>query len=85
MKYCEKCNKFYSADKRYCSECGNMLIDKDKPKEKLEGEESFIGALQTFGFEILLERFIFPIVIVISIAELIFYWLEMAIGIPKIM
>lgn len=85
MKYCEKCNKFYSADKRYCSECGNMLIDKDKSKEKLEGKESFIEALQTFGFEILLKRFIFPIVIVISIAELIFYWLEMAIGIPKIM
>ena len=85
MKYCGKCNKFYSEDKRYCSECGNVLIDKDKTKETFEGKKSIIEDLQTFGFEIFLERFIFPIVIVISIAELIFYWLEIVIGIPKIM
>ena len=30
MKYCEKCNKYYSEDKRYCSECGCILINKDK-------------------------------------------------------
>ena len=78
MKYCGKCNKFYSEDKRYCSECGNVLIDKDKTKETFEGKKSIIEDLQTFGFEIFLERFIFPIVIVISIAELIFYWLEIA-------
>ena len=85
MKYCKKCNKYYSEDKHYCSECGNVLLDKDKTKEKFEGIKSFIEDLEIFGFEILLERFIFPIVIVISIAELIFYWLELVIGIPKIM
>ena len=85
MKYCEKCNKYYSEDKSYCAECGNALVDKDKTKEKLEEKESLIEDIQIFGFEILLERFIFPIVIVISIAELILYWLEIVVGIPKIM
>lgn len=85
MKYCEKCHKYYFEDKSYCAECGNALVDKDKIKEKLVEKESLIEDIQTFGFEILLERFIFPIVIVISIAELILYWVEMVSGVQKIL
>ena len=87
MKYCEKCNKFYSEDKRYCSECGNVLIDKNKTKEVVDekDEESFIEDLQIFGFEILLERFTLPIVISVSVVELIFFWSAIVIGIPKVM
>ena len=33
--YCEKCNKYYSKDDKYCNICGNELIEKevDLPKE----------------------------------------------------
>ena len=32
--YCEKCNKYYSKDDKYCNICGNELIEKEQPKEK---------------------------------------------------
>lgn len=31
--YCEKCNKYYSKDNKYCNICGNELIEKEQPKE----------------------------------------------------
>lgn len=32
--YCEKCNKYYSKDDKYCNICGNELIEKEKGKKK---------------------------------------------------
>ena len=32
--YCEKCNKYYSKDNKYCNICGNELIEKEKGKKK---------------------------------------------------
>lgn len=32
--YCEKCNKYYSKDDKYCNICGNELIEKEPSKEK---------------------------------------------------
>ena len=38
--YCEKCNKYYSKDDKYCNICGNELIEKEKPKEKGKKKKS---------------------------------------------
>lgn len=32
--YCEKCNKYYSKNDKYCNICGNELIEKEKGKKK---------------------------------------------------
>ena len=38
--YCEKCNKYYSKDDKYCNICGNELIEKEQPKEKGKKKKS---------------------------------------------
>lgn len=38
--YCEKCNKYYSKDDKYCNICGNELIEKEKSKEKGKKKKS---------------------------------------------
>lgn len=38
--YCEKCNKYYSKDDKYCNICGNELIEKEQPKEKRKKKKS---------------------------------------------
>ena len=45
MKYCEKCNKYYSEDKRYCSECGCILINKDTEAYRRVTEEVLKDAI----------------------------------------
>ena len=52
MKYCEKCNKFYYEDKCYCSECGNVLIDKDKLENNSEIGYDNIGKIVEPAYEI---------------------------------
>lgn len=71
MKYCEKCNKFYSEDKCYCSECGNVLIDKDKPENNSEIGYDNIGKIVEPAYEIFFKRYLLLLVIGISIAELL--------------
>lgn len=38
--YCEKCNKYYSKDDKYCNICGNELIEKEQSKEKGKKKKS---------------------------------------------
>ena len=75
MKYCEKCNKYYSEDKRYCSECGCILINKDKSQNssKAGNVHCDIENLEIPPYEHFLMQFLIPTVIGLSIAELIFY------------
>ena len=37
--YCEKCNKYYSKDDKYCNICGNELIEKEQSKEEKKGKK----------------------------------------------
>lgn len=87
MKYCEKCNKYYSEDKRYCSECGCILINKDKSQNssKAGNVHCDIENLEIPPYEHFLMQFLIPTVIGLSIAELIFTWQMLATGIPKIL
>lgn len=85
MKYCEKCNKFYSEDKCYCSECGNVLIDKDKPENNSEIGYDNIGKIVEPAYEIFFKRYLLLLVIGISIAELLLTWLMLVDGVPKVM
>ena len=37
--YCEKCNKYYSKNDKYCNICGNELIEKEQSKEEKKGNK----------------------------------------------
>lgn len=40
--YCEKCNKYYSKDDKYCNICGNELIEKEQPKENRKKKKNVL-------------------------------------------
>lgn len=85
MKYCEKCNKFYSEDKRYCSECGRALADKDKPENNSEMGHDNIEKLVEPAYEIFFKRYLLLFVTGISIVELFLTWIMLVDGVPKVM
>jgi hypothetical protein len=52
MKYCKKCKKDYSDEKRFCEDCGNTLVEfVEKIKKPIENKNTV--NLQWMGFTII--------------------------------
>ena len=58
--YCEKCNKYYSKDDKYCNICGNELIEKEQPKENRKKKKNvLIIALIILGVSLFIGSTVF--------------------------
>lgn len=85
MKYCEKCNKFYSLDKSYCPECGRALENKDNLENNSEiGHDNIEKSVEP-AYEIFFKRYLLLLVTGISIVELFLTWIMLVDGVPKVM
>lgn len=97
-KYCQKCNKVFDEQKKYCPYCGNQLIEKEESiVEKKEDEKEqeiknpddtihyiTMEEIVSFKYNSTAKVFLLPVTIGMGILEMLFLGLFLSKGIPKV-
>ena len=97
-KYCQKCNKVFDEQKKYCPYCGSQLIEKEESivkKEEDEKEQEIenpddtihyitLEEIVSFKYNSIAKVFLLPVTIGMGILEMLFLGLFLSKGIPKV-
>lgn len=94
-KYCQKCNKVFDEQKKYCPYCGNQLIEKEENNatEKKETTQEITSEDENMWenlkkdkllpfYDPIARRFLLPLTVVLGILEVLFFWWFCVKGIP---